>query len=26
DQNKFQGDSLQLNWTFHAEQTKGVEK
>ncbi|MGE1107645.1 TasA family protein [Bacillus wiedmannii] len=26
DQNKFQGDSLQLNWTFHAEQTPGVEK
>ncbi|WP_329765205.1 CalY family protein [Bacillus nitratireducens] len=26
DQNKFQGDSLQLNWTFNAEQTKGEEK
>ncbi|KEK23002.1 TasA family protein [Bacillus gaemokensis] len=26
DQNKFQGDSLQLNWTFHAEQTAGEEK
>ena len=21
DQNKFRGDSLQLNWTFHAKQT-----
>ncbi len=26
DQNKFQGDSLQLNWTFHAEQTPGTDK
>ncbi|EJQ98148.1 SipW-cognate class signal peptide [Bacillus cereus ISP3191] len=26
DQNKFQGDSLQLNWTFHAKQTPGTEK
>ncbi|GGJ98266.1 cell division protein FtsN [Lentibacillus kapialis] len=26
DQNQFQGDSLQLNWTFNAEQGEGEEK
>ncbi|MGG1573160.1 TasA family protein [Fictibacillus sp. NRS-1165] len=26
DQNVFQGDSLNLKWTFNAEQTKGVER
>lgn len=26
DQNEFQGDSLQLNWTFNAKQTAGEEK
>lgn len=26
DQNQYQGDSLQLRWTFHAEQTVGEEK
>lgn len=26
DQNQFQGDSLELEWTFHAEQTSGTQK
>ena len=26
DQNQFQGDKLQLNWTFEAQQTAGEER
>lgn len=26
DQNQFQGDKLQLNWTFDAQQTAGEER